>query len=104
MFGVEANVDVFPADGDFPFLVFAYPQLITTDNRWKCDKVFSKYENTRSLGANSIRARAHSHGMPMTVGMGMPVAITMSTKKHIIGIAYGLYDGHAHLLYHGHNK
>ena len=28
-------------------------------------------------------------GMPMTVGMGMRVAITMGTKKHIIGIAHG---------------
>ena len=82
MFGVEANVDVFPADGDFPFLVFAYPQLITTDNRWKCDKVFSKYENTRSLGALRdaclpiVYVPVHIvMGMPMTVGMGMSMAI-----------------------------
>ena len=25
--------------------MFAHPQLITTENRWKSDKVFSKYEN-----------------------------------------------------------
>ena len=34
-------------------------------------------------------------GMPMTVGMGMRVAITMGTKKHMIGIAHGYSHGHA---------
>ena len=37
----------------FSFLVFARPQLITTENRWKSDKAFSKYENTRGLGSPS---------------------------------------------------
>ena len=32
-------------------------------------------------------------GMPMTVGMGMRMSITMGTKKYIIGIAYG-YSRH----------
>ena len=36
--------------------------------------------------------------MPMTVGMGMPMAITMGTKKHIIGIAHGYSHGHAHYI------
>ena len=35
-------------------------------------------------------------GMPMTEGMRMPVAITMGTKKYIIGIACGCSHGHAH--------
>ena len=37
-------------------------------------------------------------GMPMTVGMGMRVAITMGTKKYIIGIALGYSHGHAHYI------
>ena len=37
-------------------------------------------------------------GMPITVGMGMRVAITMGTKKHIIGIAHGYSHGHAHYI------
>ena len=37
-------------------------------------------------------------GMPMTVGMGMSVAITMGTKKHIIGIAHGYSHGQAHYI------
>ena len=37
-------------------------------------------------------------GMPMTVGMGMRVAITMSTKKHMIGIAHGYSHGHTHYI------
>ena len=37
-------------------------------------------------------------GMPMTVGMGMRVAITMGTKKHIIGIAHGYSHGHVYYI------
>ena len=38
-------------------------------------------------------------GMPMTVGMGMRMAITMGTNKYIIGIAYGYSHGHAHYIF-----
>ena len=37
-------------------------------------------------------------GMPMTAGMGMRVAISMGTKKYIIGIAHGYSHGHAHYI------
>ena len=48
--------------------------------------------------ANSIRARAHSHGHAHDCRHGMPMAITMGTKKHIIGIAHGYSHGHAHYI------
>ena len=34
--------------------------------------------------------------VPVHIVMGMPMAITMGTKKHIIGIAHGYSHGHAH--------
>ena len=36
--------------------------------------------------------------VPVHIVTGMPVAITMGTKKHIIGIAHGYSHGHAHYI------